>query len=64
MAIARVAARVTQHGHNVEKEVIQKRFTAGWHNFQYTHKGLVDAWILYDNALDSPRYLDSGEKQP
>ena len=58
IAIARVAARVTQGGHAVTKEVIRRRFVTGWQNFQ----PLVDAWILYDNALDRPRYVDLGGK--
>ena len=61
MAIARVAARVAQGGHSVTKEVIRRRFKAGLHNFQHTYKPLVDTWILYDNALERPRYVDSGD---
>lgn len=62
MAVARVAARVAQGGHGVTKEVIKRRFKAGWRNFQHTYQPLVDAWILYDNAGDLPRYVDSGGK--
>ena len=60
MAIARVAARVAQGGHNVAENVIRRRFKAGWRNFQGTYQPLVDSWILYDNAGDVPRYVDSG----
>ncbi len=62
MAIARVQGRVIQGGHAVKKEVIRRRLKAGWHNFQHIYKPLVDTWILYDNALDQPRYVDSGVK--
>ena len=62
MAIARVAARVAQGGHGVAEKVIRRRFTAGWRNFQHTYQPLVDVWILYDNAGDAPRYVDSGGK--
>ena len=62
MAIARVTARMTQGGHAVTKEVIRRRFLAGWQNFQHTYQPLVDAWILYDNAGDVPKYVDSGRK--
>ena len=62
IAIARVAARVTQGGHAVTKEVVRRRFVTGWQNFQQIYQPLVDAWILYDNALDRPRYVDSGGK--
>jgi len=56
MAIARVAARKAQGGHAVPEEVIRRRFVAGWRNFQRIYKPLVNAWILYDNALDRPIY--------
>jgi len=62
LAIARVKARVAQGGHNVTKEVIRRRFAAGLRNFQHTYQPLVDAWILYDNAGDASRYVDSGGK--
>lgn len=60
MAIARVIARMAQGGHAVTEEVIRRRFVAGWRNFQQIYQPLVNAWILYDNALDRPRYVDSG----
>lgn len=63
MAIARVAARVAQGGHHVAENVIRRRFKAGWRNFQRTYQPLVDSWILYDNAGDVPRYVDSGENR-
>jgi predicted ABC-type ATPase len=63
MAIARVAARIAQGGHAVPEEVIRRRFVTGWRNFQEIYKSLVNAWILYDNALDRPIYVDSGGKE-
>ena len=63
MAIARVAARVAQGGHAVPEEVIRRRFTAGWRNFQEIYKPLVNAWILYDNAFERPIYMDSSGKE-
>ena len=63
MAIARVAARIAQGGHGVPKEVIRRRFVAGWRNFQEIYKPLVNAWVLYDNALARPIYVDSGGKE-
>ena len=60
MAIARVAARVAQGGHAVTEAIIKRRYKAGWQNFQYIYKPLVDTWILYDNALESPRLVESG----
>jgi len=63
MGIARVAARIAQGGHGVPEEVIRRRFVAGWRNFQEIYKPLVNAWILYDNALDWPIFVDSGGKE-
>ena len=60
MAIARVAARIAQGGHVVKEEVIRRRFLTGWRNFQQIYQPLVDAWIIYDNAWENPRYIDSG----
>lgn len=59
MAIARVAARIAQGGHAVPESVIRRRYIAGWENFLKMYKPLVNAWILYDNALDIPQYIDS-----
>ena len=62
MAVARVAARVAQGGHNVPEEVIRRRFKAGLRNFDMVYKTLVDAWTLYDNSGSVPKLLDWGEK--
>src|SRR5712692_8398972 len=50
LAVARVAARVAQGGHNVPEHVIRRRYAAGWRNFQQKFKLLVDAWAYYDNS--------------
>ena len=60
-AVARVAERVRQGGHDVPQEVIRRRFLAGWNNFQRHYRAAVDDWALYDNAGDSPELLEWGE---
>lgn len=60
MAIARVAERVAQGGHHIPEDVIRRRFTAGFANFQNIYKNLVDGWTLYDNSGQSPLQIDSG----
>jgi predicted ABC-type ATPase len=60
LAIARIAARVVQGGHDVPEPVIRRRFAAGLRNFGRTYKGLVDAWIHYDNSADRPRLVAQG----
>lgn len=62
MAVARVAARVSQGGHNVPNDVVRRRFGLGLQNLSNLYKGLADAWILYDNSGTVPKLLDWGEK--
>ncbi len=59
MAVARVAARVRQGGHNVPVESIRRRFHRGWANFRSTYKRLADAWAVYDNSSGLPLLIDS-----
>lgn len=61
MAVARVAARVTQGGHNVPENDIRRRFSAGLKNFHDIYKNVVDAWILYDNSGNVPKVIERGE---
>ena len=46
-AIARVAQRVQQGGHNIPDAVVRRRFAAGKDNFQRLYAPLADAWALY-----------------
>lgn len=62
LAVARVAARVAQGGHNVPEAVIRRRFTTGWRNFQEKYKLLVDAWAVYDNSGDQPVLMERATK--
>ena len=62
-AIARVAARVRQGGHDVPEPIIRRRFAAGWDNFHRHYKRAVDDWAVYDNAGAEPVMLEWGENQ-
>lgn len=62
MAVTRVAARVTQGGHNVPERDIRRRFAAGLNNFHKVYKPIVDVWTLYDNSDNVPIILEQGEK--
>lgn len=62
MAIARVATRVRQGGHNIPEDVIRRRFAAGLRNFDTIYKAEVDVWALYDNAGEEPSLLDWSQK--
>lgn len=61
-AIARVAQRVRQGGHDIPEQTIRRRFGAGLRNFERLYAPLVDAWALYDNAGAAPRLIDWSEK--
>ena len=62
-AIARVAARVKQGGHDIPSDVIRRRFTAGLRNFHQVYKSVVDLWALFDNAGETPVLLELEENQ-
>lgn len=62
-AVARVALRVSQGGHDIPENVIRRRFDAGLRNFETVYKPEVDTWALYDNAGDEPVLLAWGENQ-
>jgi predicted ABC-type ATPase len=61
VAIARVAGRVRQGGHDIPEGVIRRRFAAGLRNFEQAYKPAVDAWAKYDNEGESPILLEWGE---
>lgn len=63
MAVARVAARVAQGGHNVPEPDIRRRFAAGLKNLREAYTGIVDAWTLYDNSGNVPRAIERGENR-
>ena len=61
LAIARVAARVAQGGHDVAETVIRRRFDVGMRNWENVYRQLVDSWALYDNSEPTPRLIASGD---
>ncbi len=61
-AQARVHQRVLQGGHNIPADVIERRFEAGYWNFENLYKPMVDAWAVYDNSGMKPVLLSWGEK--
>lgn len=60
-AIARVAERVRQGGHDVPEPVIRRRFAAGLNNLERAYKSAVDTWAVYDNAGATATLLDWSE---
>lgn len=60
-AVARVAERVRQGGHDIPEDVI-RRFSAGLRNFHEAYKRVVDAWALFDNVGEAPVLLELEER--
>lgn len=61
-AIARVAQRVRQGGHDIPEATIHRRFATGRENFERLYAPIVDAWALYNNSGPQPVLLDWNEK--
>ena len=61
-AVARVALRVSQGGHDVPESVIRRRFAKGLEYFHRHYTLAVDTWALYDNSGTKPLLLDFGER--
>ena len=49
-AIERVATRVREGGHNIEPDVILRRYAAGLHNLMRLYTPMCDFWTIYDNS--------------
>jgi predicted ABC-type ATPase len=47
LALKRIAGRVLQGGHNVQKADVLRRFYRSWHNFQTVYRPPADAWAVY-----------------
>ena len=53
-AIARVAYRVRQGGHDIPEQVIRRRFAAGLRNLDTLYAPAVDSWARFDNSGGTP----------
>lgn len=59
-AVKRVAKRVSEGGHNIETDVILRRYMAGISNFQNLFRNKVDMWLLVDNETNPRRIIAQG----
>jgi len=50
LAKDRVKKRVTEGGHNIEAEVIERRYTSGIRNLFKLYAKKVDSLLIYDNS--------------
>jgi predicted ABC-type ATPase len=62
IAVARVASRVAQGGHNISEDVIRRRFKAGLENFHERYSKVVNSWAFYDSSGMHPRLIDWSNK--
>lgn len=59
-AVARVAMRVSQGGHDIPEETIRRRFDAGLRNFHLVYKTLAEKWEYFDNSGMAPVLIQEG----
>jgi predicted ABC-type ATPase len=52
LAVARVAARVREGGHDVPEETIRRRYEAGLRNFFSLYQPMATTWEFWDNSLE------------
>jgi predicted ABC-type ATPase len=57
IAVARVASRVSQGGHNIPEATIRRRYEAGLRNFFGMYVSLADGWHLYDGSWLPPALI-------
>jgi predicted ABC-type ATPase len=63
MALARVAERVRQGGHDVPEATIRRRFVSGRRNFETRYRDAVDAWAVYDNSREARVLVEWRERR-
>ena len=49
-AIARVARRVSEGGHRIPDDVVERRYWTGLRNLRHAYLSAVDAGLVYDNS--------------
>jgi predicted ABC-type ATPase len=63
MAIHRVQQRVRTGGHDVDRETIIRRYSAGLRNFFRLYRPIADTWRMYNNTTQpSPTLIASGKR--
>lgn len=61
LAIERVAKRVSEGGHNIQKEVIERRYKRGCVNFLKRYCKHADTWLLLSNSGANPYTIAEGK---
>ncbi len=57
LAIERVKTRVKEGGHNIEKDVIKRRYINGILNLFNIYLPIVDEAMIFDNSLGKPELI-------
>jgi predicted ABC-type ATPase len=63
MAVARVANRVKQGGHNVPPDDIRRRYAAGVRNLFRLYRPILDGWWLFDASRLPPKLIASEDSK-
>lgn len=53
LAVARVASRVREGGHDIPTETVKRRFQLGIRNFAKLYRKLADDWFIIDGSKSS-----------
>lgn len=60
LAKERVKVRVTEGGHNIPTEVIERRYKLGLENLFKLFIPIVDSWIIFDNSSNDSNLISEG----
>src|ERR1035437_799142 len=62
LAVKRVKERVRFGGHNIQEEVIYRRYKAGIANLSKLYIPVCDYWIIVDNSISPFKIIAEGNK--
>ena len=57
LAIERVKTRVSEGGHNIETEVIRRRYKNGIKNLFKIYLSIADEVMIFDNSFGKPELI-------
>lgn len=57
LALARIADRVRQGGHDIPEHDVRRRFARGVKNLFHVYQPLFDTWSVFDNSTSSPEQV-------
>jgi len=60
LAKERVKVRVTEGGHNIPTEVIERRYKLGLENLFKLFIPIVDSWMIFDNSSNDSNLISEG----